>query len=70
MQLQDSDRLASFPGPAQLFVVTESWAGPGNEASDRLCHAFFPGKHMALIVSGWSFYNIYATLQLLLSIGE
>ena len=25
---------------------------------------------MALIVSGWSFYNIYATLQLLLSIGE
>ena len=30
--------LASFPGPAQLFVacsteiVTESWAGPGNEA--------------------------------------
>ena len=28
--------LASFPGPAQLFVVmqaTESWAGAGNEAS-------------------------------------
>ena len=27
--------VASFPGPAQLFVasiVTESWAGPGNEA--------------------------------------
>ena len=30
--------LASFPGPAQLFVAcstviaTESWAGPGNEA--------------------------------------
>ena len=27
--------LASYPGPAQLFVTcsTESWAGPGNEAS-------------------------------------
>ena len=26
--------LASFPGPAQLSVaLTESWAGPGNEAS-------------------------------------
>ena len=31
------DRIASFPGPAQLFVpiATESWAGPGNEANDR-----------------------------------
>ena len=27
--------IASFPGPAQLSVAfsTESWAGPGNEAS-------------------------------------
>ena len=35
--------LASFPGPAQLFIacftvliVTESWAGPGNEAKVNL----------------------------------
>ena len=28
--------IASFPGPAQLSVAfsTESWAGPGNEASN------------------------------------
>ena len=36
-----SNRLASFPGPAQLSFAfstvkqaTESWAGPGNEASN------------------------------------
>ena len=45
-------RIASFPGPAQLFVACacsteecftvliamESWAGPGNEASDTCVH--------------------------------
>ena len=38
-QLVHSETLASFPGPAQLSVAsvlqaTESWAGPGNEASE------------------------------------
>ena len=33
--VEDKSELASFPGPAQLFVAvgTEKWAGPGNEAS-------------------------------------
>ena len=28
-----SYKIASFPGPAHLFIVTESWTGPWNKAS-------------------------------------
>ena len=41
---QCSRSVASFPGPAQLSVAfntvlkaTESWVGPGNEASRSVC---------------------------------
>ena len=38
--------VASFPGPAQLFIacvliVTESWVGPGNEASKSAWWCYF-----------------------------
>ena len=39
---RQSSSIASFPGPAQLSVAcsadqaTESWAGPGNEASSSM----------------------------------
>ena len=38
--------LASFPGPAQLSVAysTESWAGPGNEATMWPCHSMLSLK--------------------------
>ena len=66
MQLQDSDCLASFPGSKRQ----KAGRGLGTRLVIAYVMHFFLENNvltMALIVSGWSFYNIYATLQLELS---
>ena len=54
--------VASFPGPAQLFVTcsTESWAGPGNEANNLFMTLLIEVAPSS-VVHGFTLALCYAT---------